>query len=59
MSINQTHTQPSSKSGCLLLVIITLIMMALSFGIYWSLMNDPVGSHGKRPQTVKPIKKSQ
>lgn len=48
-----SHPNQQSNSGCILLIAVALITMALAFGIYWALMNEPVGSHGKRPSTVK------
>jgi hypothetical protein len=47
------HPNPQSNSGSILLIAVAMITIALALGIYWVLMNEPVGSHGKRPQTVK------
>lgn len=47
------HQNQQSNTGCLLLIAVAIITLALALGIYWALMNEPVGSHGKRPQTVK------
>ena len=33
-----------SSSGCLVLLVLALLIGALAFGIFWTLMNVPPGS---------------